>query len=243
MSPLTGQVQFKALLITETAGWHHESLVSAVPALEKLADRHHFQLDRYQPGDPLVEATLAGYDVAIFLMTTGDIFTEEEQAVFEKFIQAGNGFVGIHAASDTEYEWEWYTQLVGRMFRIHPTIQTAWIDLIDANFPGFERWPSRLMWTDEFYDFREETVDDLQYLLTVDESTYNPAADWGRVASDGMGDFHPLSWYHHFDGGRSFYTALGHMPSVYQEPLFLEHVYGGIYWAATGKGLDQSSSD
>ncbi|MEM7575729.1 MAG: ThuA domain-containing protein [Bacteroidota bacterium] len=238
-SPLAGQGQFRALLITETDGWHHESIVAGIPALEGLAERHDFQLDRFQSGQTLTEAALQNYQVVIFLNTTRDIFNEEEEAAFEKFIQAGNGFVGIHAASDTEYEWEWFTQLVGRMFRIHPAVQTAWVDLETRKFPGLERWPDRLMWTDEYYDFTEEKVEGLTYLLSVDESTYDPQANWGSVATEGMGDFHPLSWYHHFDGGRSFYTALGHLPAIYEEPLFLEHIYGGIFWAATGKGLPE----
>jgi type 1 glutamine amidotransferase len=234
---LHGQAQFKALLVTKTQGWHHDALSAAVPAMRALANRHSFQLDRYQDGEKLTSEQLVKYDVIILLSTTGDIFDLEEQAAFEQFIQAGNGFVGIHAAADTEYEWEWYNQLVGRMFRIHPLIQTAMIEVENANFPGLAQWPQRMMWTDEWYEFDEEKTTGLNYLLTVDESTFDPKADWGRVAGDGMGDFHPIAWYHEFDGGRSFYTALGHMPEVYSEKDFLDHVFGGIYWAATGKGL------
>lgn len=229
--------QFSALLITKTGGWHHGSIVAAVPAMKALAERHQFRLDRHQDGMPLTDAQLKNYDVIIMLNTTGDIFNEEEQAAFERFIQAGKGFVGIHAASDTEYDWPWYTQLLGRMFVIHPAIQTAVLEVQNPNFPGLERWPSRLTWTDEWYTFTDEKTEGLQYLLTVDESSYAAKADWGRGKSDGMGNFHPIAWYHEFDGGRSFYTALGHMDEVYQEKLFLEHVFGGIYWAATGKGL------
>lgn len=234
---LHGQVQFKALLITKTQGWHHDALTAAVPAMRALAKRHHFQVDRHQDGEKLNSEQLSRYDVVIMLSTTGDIFDDEEQAAFEAFIRAGNGFVGIHAASDTEYEWPWYNQLVGRMFRIHPVIQTAMLEVEDAAFPGLELWPKRMMWTDEWYEFDEEKVEGLNYILSVDERTYRPEADWGRVAGDGMGDFHPIAWYHEFDGGRSFYTALGHMPEIYSEKNFLDHVFGGIYWAATGKGL------
>jgi hypothetical protein len=205
--------------------------------MEALAERHNFQLDVQQDMIPLTENLLNRYDVIIMVSTTGDIFTDEEQAAFEKFIQSGKGFVGVHAASDTEYDWPWYTQLVGHMFHIHPTIQTAMLDVIQPDFPGLERWPSRLLWTDEWYEFGEAQADNLNYLIKIDESTYNPVADWGRVKGDGMGEFHPLSWYHEFDGGRSFYTALGHMDEVYQDKLFLEHVYGGIYWAAKGVPL------
>jgi uncharacterized protein len=234
---LSAQGQFRALLITQTAGWHHGSIVAVVPALEALAERHNFQLDRKQDAIPLSDRQLENYDIIILANTTGDIFTDEEQAAFEKFIQSGKGYVGIHAASDTEYEWPWYTQLVGHMFKIHPTIQTAMLDVIEPTFPGLSRWPSRVMWTDEWYEFGPAQADNLNYLITIDETTYRPEADWGRVSGTGMGDFHPLAWYHEHDGGRAFYTALGHMPEVYEDKLFLEHVYGGIYWAATGKGL------
>ena len=123
------------------------------------------------------------------------------------------------------------------MFRIHPLIQTAELEVIDRTFPGLERMPDRFGFTDEYYEFGEEMSDGLNYILTIDENTYDPVADWGQVAGDGMGAFHPLAWYQAFDGGRSFYTALGHLPAVYSDELFLEHLYGGIYWAATGKGI------
>ncbi len=229
--------QFRALLITETGGWHHGSITSGIPALQELARRHEFVLDRQQDAIPLSDEGLKDYDVIIMLSTTGDIFTEEEQAAFERFIQSGKGYVGIHAASDTEYDWAWYTRLVGRMFKIHPRNQTAMLDVVDHTFPGLERWPDRLLWTDEWYEFQDATVDDLHYLVTVDESSYEPKADWGANQGTGMGDMHPISWYHDYDGGRAFYTALGHIDDTYKDNLFLQHLYGGIYWAATGKGM------
>ena len=229
--------QFRALLITETGGWHHPSIMSGIPALQALAKRHQFQLDRQQDAIPISDRSLENYDVIIMLSTTGDIFTEEEQAAFERFIQAGKGYVGIHAASDTEYEWPWYTQLVGRMFHIHPQNQTAMLEVLDGNFPGLERWPERMLWTDEWYEFGEEKVEGLNYILAVDEDSYEPGANWGAKKGEGMGDFHPLAWYHEFDGGRAFYTALGHIEETFQDDFFLQHIYGGIYWAATGRGM------
>ncbi len=232
------QAQFKVLLITETAGWHHESIDHGIVAINGLAAKHNFQVVRQQKARKINDDALKGFDAVIFLSTTSDIFDDEEQAAFERYIQSGKGYVGIHAASDTEYDWPWYTQLVGRMFRIHPTQQTARINAIDHNFPGMEHFPETLLFTDEWYDFNEEKVDNLNYLITIDEKTYDPKVDWGRAKSDGMGDFHPLAWYHEFDGGRSFYTALGHIPAVYSDDYFLAHLYGGIYWAATGKGIE-----
>ncbi len=232
-----GAQQFRALLITETAGWTHPSIVSGIPAREALAKRHEFQLDRQQTAIPVTDKGLERYDVIIMLSTTGDVFNDEEQAAVERFIQSGKGWVGIHAASDTEYDWEWYTRLVGHMFNVHPRNQTAVLEVLDGSFPGLERWPERMLWTDEWYDFQPATVDGLNYILAVDESTYDPKADWGAKKTEGMGDMHPISWYHEFDGGRAFYTALGHIDDTYKDDFFLQHLYGGIYWAATGHGM------
>jgi hypothetical protein len=154
----------------------------------------------------------------------------------EEFIRSGKGFVGIHSASDTEYGWPWYTQLVGRSFHIHPAIQTAELEVINDKFPGMNRLPKRFLFTDEYYEFGKEHTKGLNYILKIDESSYDPKADWGQKKGEGMGKLHPMAWYHEFDGGRSFYTALGHLPLVYEDELFLEHLWGGIYWAATGKG-------
>ncbi len=229
--------QFKALLITKTAGWHHESINQGVEAIKALAVRNFFDVQWHQDAVDITDNYLKNFQVIIFLNTTGDIFKEEEQKSIERFIQSGKGYVGIHSASDTEYEWPWYTKLVGRMFHIHPVIQTAKINLTSTKFPGLQGFTDRPLWTDEWYEFLPETTTGLNYILSVDESTYNPKADWAskNVKGIGMGNFHPIAWYHEFDGGRSFYTALGHVPAIYSEPAFLNHIYAGIYWAATGK--------
>ncbi|WP_422350922.1 ThuA domain-containing protein [Flagellimonas sp.] len=246
---IMAQKQFKALLITETAGWHHESILNGTLAMEELALTHNFELKRQQEARKITDDALKGFNVVIFLSTTADIFDDEEQAAFERYIKAGGGYVGIHAASDTEYEWEWYTKLVGRMFHIHPVQQTAKLKIIDHNFPGLEHFPDTLLWTDEWYEFGKENVEGLKYLITVDENTFDPNVTWANRDTNaagekvdrvgkGMGDLHPISWYHEFDGGRAFYTALGHIEKTYENRWFLEHLYGGIYYAATGKGID-----
>ncbi|MBJ2173541.1 ThuA domain-containing protein [Aureibaculum sp. A20] len=242
------QQQFTVLLITETAGWHHESIPNGITAINELAATHNFKVVRQQEAIKITEDGLKNMDAVIFLNTTANIFDDSEQKAFENFIKSGKGYVGIHAASDTEYDWEWYTQLVGRMFHIHPVIQTAKLNIINHNFPGLEHFPNELLWTDEWYEFGEEKVSDLNYLITVDENYYSPAATWKNRDMDkngnmvdrtgkGMGNFHPISWYHEFDGGRSFYTALGHIEKVYENQWFKDHLYGGIYYAATGKGI------
>lgn len=229
--------QFKALVFSKTDGWHHEAINEGVTALRGLAERHHFAMDWHEDASVFSDERLKDYQVVIFLLTTGNILNDEQQAAMERFIRSGKGYVGIHSASDTEYDWDWYTKMVGRTFHIHPVIQTAELQVLNRKFPGLERMPDRFLWTDEFYEFGAERIKGLNYIMAVDEKTYDPSADWGRVAGKGMGKFHPIAWYQEYDGGRAFYTGLGHVPATYSDTLFLEHIYGGVYWAATGKGL------
>jgi type 1 glutamine amidotransferase len=231
------QKQFKALLFTKTAGWHHESIHEGVTSIKTLAERHNFEVEWHEDAKRFNNEFLAQFDVVIFLNTTEDILNEEQQDAFKSFIQSGKGFVGIHSASDTEYDWLWYNQLVGKMFHIHPIQQTAMLEVADSNFPGMKIFPKRFMWTDEWYEFKKiEYSKNLNVLLTVDENTYDTNVQWDEKNGSGMG-YHPISWYQEFDNGRSFYTALGHIPLIYNDAWFLNHIYGGIYWAATGKGI------
>jgi type 1 glutamine amidotransferase len=229
------QKQFKALIVTTTRGFHHESLHYGVIALKEMASRHYFDAVLWESPTSFTDDYLKNFQVVIFLNTTGDIFTPEQQQVMERFIKSGKGYVGIHSASDTEYDWDWYTQLVGRMFKIHPAIQTAKLQVLDPSFPGLQPFAQGRLWTDEWYEFSEEKTHDLHYVLAVDEASYNPVVQWGDRKGSGMGKMHPIAWYHNFDGGRAFYTALGHMPSDFSNDAFLNHLYAGILWAATGK--------
>ena len=230
--------QFKALLITNTAGWHHDSIEAAVPAMRQLAKLHDFDL--VWPNNlatVMTDKGLADYQVIIFMLTTGDILNDEQQAAVERFVKSGKGFAAIHTGTDTEYDWPWYTAMMGTTFLIHPAVQTATVVVQDRNFPGMDQFAKRSLRTEEWYQFKTPLPDGFHVLLTVDESTYNPHANWGTKSGDGMGDFHPVSWYHEYDGGRAFQTALGHLPATYSDPVFLHHVYGGIYWAATGRSF------
>jgi type 1 glutamine amidotransferase len=230
--------QFRALLITETAGFHHSSISAAVPALQDLAKLHHFDLVwTANAGSMMKDEKLAEFDVVIFLLTTGSILNEEQRGAMERFIQSGKGFVGVHSASDTHYDWEWYRKMVGYMFHIHPAIQTGTMQVEEPNFPGMDRFAKRFLFTEEWYEFGPPEGSDLTVLLTVDEDTYAPKAGWGAKTGDGMGEFHPVAWFHEYDGGRAFYSALGHLPATYRDANFMHHLYGGIYWAATGKGF------
>ncbi|MFA3792151.1 ThuA domain-containing protein [Aliiglaciecola sp. SL4] len=229
--------QFKLLVFSKTVGFHHTSVNQAINALTKMSEKHHFDMDWHEDANIFNQKDLAQYDVVMFLLTTGDILNQSQQTAFEQFIESGKGFVGVHSASDTEYDWPWYGKLVGRQFVIHPVIQTAELSVIDRTFPGLELLPDVSLWTDEWYQYGPELSTNLNYILSVDESTYAPQADWGRVKGQGMGEFHPIAWYQEIHGGRAFYTGLGHLPAVYENSAFVEHLFGGIYWAYSGKGL------
>lgn len=231
--------QFNVLVFSKTGGWHHDSIPAGVDAIKDLGKLHDFTVFWTEdPNRVFNDKELGKYQAVVFLLTTGDILNVDQKAAFEHYIKAGGGYVGVHSASDTEYGWPWYTRLVGHMFYVHPTIQTAVLKVEDRQFPGMERWAPRNLWTEEWYEFMPAASNKLKYLLTVDESTYKPETKWPGKEGKGMGKFHPISWYQNYDGGRSFYTALGHLPATYSDPLFRHHLFGGIYWAATGRGLE-----
>jgi type 1 glutamine amidotransferase len=229
--------QFSVALFSKTAGWHHESILEGVTAIRNLGKLHDFNVFWTEDASRVFkDEELKKYKVVIFLSTTGDALNNDQQAAFERYIKAGGGFVGIHAAADTEYDWPWYTKMVGHMFHIHPAVQTATIKVEDPNFPGMDRFAKRFLATEEWYEY-DAPRSKLHYLLSVDEKTYKPYAKWGPKEGKGMGNFHPIAWFQEYDGGRAFYTGLGHLPATFSDVHFLHHIYGGIYWAATGNGF------
>ena len=157
----------------------------------------------------------------MFLSSTGDVLDSTQQAAFEGYIRAGGGFVGVHAAADAEYDWAWYGGLVGAYFKSHPAIQQATVHVAETSHLSTRCLPASWTRTDEWYDFRARPSDSVSVLATLDESTYSGGT---------MGSPHPIAWYHRFDGGRAWYTALGHTTESFSEPAFLDHLAGGILW-------------
>lgn len=230
--------QFEVLVYTSPDQWHNLTEPVAIIEFQKMAQRHAFGLTWTTVNSSFSVEALEGFDVIVFLQSTTRDFNEEQLESLKKFISSGGGFVGIHGTSVTEEEGEWFKKLVGRVFTDHPEEQTAVMNVINKDHPSTMHLPDRWVWTDEWYSFGEALTDNQTILITVDESTYDPDRTWGddnRFTA--MGNSHPVAWYHEFEGGRSFYTALGHMPALFQDPWFLDHIYGGIYWAATGSGV------
>jgi type 1 glutamine amidotransferase len=217
--------KMKFLVFSKTAGWRHDSIEAGIASFKKLAEDKKFEVDFSEDSNVITSENLKQYHAVVFLNTTGDIFNEEQQEVFKKYIQSGNGFVGIHAATDTEYNWPWFGEMVGAYFLDHPNnpnVKPGKFIVIHKNHWATRHMPDEFMHTDEFYNFKNLSTK-VNHVLKIDETSYSGGKN---------PEFHPMSWYHNYDGGRAFYTALGHTKECYTDPLFLEHVWAGLQYAA-----------
>ncbi len=221
----------RVLIFCKTAGYHHSSIAQGIIAIEKLGKENHFRVDTTTDAALFTLSNLKHYKAVIFLSTTGDVLDDEEQQAFEAYIRGGGGFVGVHAATDTEYGWPWYGNLVGAYFGAHPAQQVAVLHIVDTRSLATKHLPKEWKRKDEWYNFKWMTADSLHVLITIDESSYNP----GKLK---MGAYHPMSWYHDYDGGRAFYTELGHTEESYSDPLYLGHLLGGILYATGRKKME-----
>jgi type 1 glutamine amidotransferase len=221
-APGAAPAGFRVLVFTRTAGFRHASIEDGVVAIRRLGQRHGFAVDdtadaaRIGPG-------LAGYRAVVFLSTTGDLLDPGQQAALEGYVGGGGGWVGVHGAADAEYDWPWYGALVGAWFRRHPPVQRATVRPTPGAAALAGRLPGRWQRSDEWYDFRVNPRDRVRVLATVDESTYT---------GGGMGTDHPIAWCQEYDGGRSWYSAMGHTGKSFQDPRFLAHLLAGIRYAA-----------
>lgn len=218
----------RILVFSKTLVFRHESIAQGIEAINALGQKHNIIVDTTENADLFNEENLKRYKAVIFLSTTGDVLNQQQQNDFERFIQAGGGFVGIHAATDTEYHWPWYGQLVGAYFDSHPNnpnVREGEYYVVDKNHPATDSLPDRFKRDDEFYNFKQISPA-IKVLVKLDEKTYEGGTN---------GDNHPASWYQEFDGGRMFYTAMGHTSETFTEELFLDHLWGGIEYVLGGK--------
>lgn len=215
---VVAQVQKKVLIFTKTTGFRHASIPKGVHTVEHLLEQEGISYRHSENSDLFQPDSLKQFDALIFLHTTGDLFNEDQKLAFQKFIRSGKGYLGIHAASDTEFGWSWYGDLVGAYFSRHPKVQEAKIHVINRKHISTRHLPKIWIHKDEWYDFKEVRKG-LHFVLDVDEQSYE---------GGGMGKFHPIAWYQEFDGGRSFYTGLGHTSESFDSELFQKHILGGI---------------
>ena len=209
------------LIFSKTEQFRHGSIEAGIKAIEGLGQKHGFNVESTEDATIFKENNLKKFNVVIFLNTTGDILNDAQQLEFNRFIQAGGGYVGIHAAADTEYKWEWYGKLVGAYFNGHPNdpnVREADIQMVDNTHGSTKMLPNTWHCNDEWYNYKNINPA-IKVLLNLDESSYEGGTN---------GKNHPIAWYHEFDGGRSWYTGRGHTDESFEEPLFLEHLWGGI---------------
>lgn len=211
----------RILVFSKTEGYRHASIPAGVAALRKLCRENGMLMDSTEDAGAFTEKNLRRYAAVVFLNTTGDVLNPAQEAEFERYIQAGGGFVGIHSATDTEYKWGWYGGLVGAYFDNHPAIQDATLQVPDHKHPATRHLGEVWKRHDEWYNLRDVNPK-VNILLNLDESSYEGGE---------MGAHHPMSWYHEYDGGRAFYTALGHTEESYSEPAYLQHLLGGLKYA------------
>lgn len=225
----------KVLVFSKTMGFKHASILAGMVAIQELGIENGFEVDTTKNAELFTEENLKQYSTIVFLSTTENVLDHQQEVAFERYIQAGGGYVGVHAAADTEYDWGWYNKLVGAYFLSHPN-GTPEADFIitDNTFIATQHFTDSV-WhrADELYNYKEINPD-VNILITLDESTYEGGQN---------GDFHPVAWYHDFDGGRSFYTGAGHTDETYVEEKFLKHLLGGIQYAiGENENLDYSKA-
>jgi len=230
----------KILVFSKTAGFHHESIADGNAAIQKLGSQNNFDVDTTTNADLFNDDSLQQYSAVVFLSTTGDVLDNLQENAFERYIQSGGGYMGIHAAADCEYDWGWYGRLAGAYFLSHPgihdtfpNIQTGVLDVVDQGNISTKHLPKEWKKTDEFYSFKKMNKD-VHVLIKVDEKTYHGGVN---------GDDHPMAWYHDYDGGRAFYTNMGHTKESFSDELYLKHILGGIQYAiGDNEELDYSKA-
>jgi type 1 glutamine amidotransferase len=214
--------QGKVLVFSLTKGYHHASIKEGIEALVKLGSENDFLVDTTTSTSAFNHENLKQYKALIFLSPTGSsVFSDQQKLAFKNYINSGGSLVGIHAATDFCYEWKWYGKLIGAYFESHPAVQKATLLVRNPKDKLNKQMPLTWQLTDEWYNFKNVNTD-LIILLTLDENSYKGGK---------MGNNHPASWYHEFDGGKVFYTVLGHNAATYTNPLFLKHLLAGINWA------------
>ena len=213
------------LIFSKTNGFRHESIPAGIEAVKKLGASNGFDVVATEDSLEINKSNLKKFAAVIFLSPTGKVFGPEQEEAFQNYIEQGGGYVGIHAATDCEYNWPWYGKLAGAYFKGHPSQQEAKLIIVNKNHPSTAGLPDTWVRKDEWYNFKDINPD-ITVLIKIDESSYKGGENGGD---------HPMAWYHAYDGGRAFYTELGHTNESFSDPLYLKHLLGGIEYAMGSK--------
>ncbi len=223
---------FEVLVFSKTAGFRHDAIPAGIDALRTLGGQNDFSVTATEDAGAFTSANLAGYEAVVFLNTTGDVLNAAQQTALQSYVDSGGGYLGVHAAADTEYDWPYYGQLVGAWFQSHPAIQQATIRTEDRTHPATSHLGATWTRTDEWYNYRANPRPRVHVLQTLDESTYSGGS---------MGADHPITWCHRQGQGRSFYTGLGHTVESYADPAFRSLLLGGVRYTAGQAAADCSA--
>jgi len=225
------------LVFSKTETFRHESIEAGIEAIKKMGEENDFTVIATENSAAFTKKTLKNFKVVVFLNTTGDVLNDEQQLEFKNYIRAGGGFVGVHSAADTEYDWPWYGKLCGAYFKDHPNnpnVRDASIDVLDQTHISCSHLPERWDRSDEWYNYKSISPE-VTVLLNLDETSYEGGSN---------GASHPIAWYHEMDGGRAFYTGGGHTIECYTEPNFVKHILGGIkYSMGENLSVDNASAN
>ena len=224
-SPGGSSPRYRVLAFTEATGEVHSSTGEGVDALEDLGRRHGFSVTEARSSSGVfTESNLKRYRAVVFLNTAGDVLSAAEQTAFENYYKDGGGFLGIHSAIVTEPDWQFLTDLLGtRADGAAAALDRATIKVADRVHEASKSLPEYWSHEDEYYNFSENVRGVSHVLATVDENTYSGGAD---------GFDHPVMWCKDYEGGRSFYTAVGHTRESYRSDNVRKHLAGAVAWAA-----------
>lgn len=209
------------LVFTKTMGYRHKSIEKGVETLKNLGKENNFSITQTEDSLQFNETNLKKYDLVLFLSTTMDVLGPDQEQAFKNYINNGGNYMGIHAASDTEYDWPWYGKLVGAYFTSHPNdpnVREAKMNVVNREHLSTAHLNDTWVRNDEWYNYKNINPD-IEVLIYLDETSYQGGTN---------GDNHPIAWYQEFDGGRVFYTGGGHTQESYDEPDFQKHLVGGI---------------
>lgn len=220
--------------VTNGKGYVHENIADSVKAIRKMGAENGFQVDASDDPKLFTKDNLKQYKVLVFSNSNNEAFENDEQReALKAFIHAGGGFVGIHSATGSERKWPWYWAMIGGSFNRHPKLQPFTVRVVDVKHPAARKLPASFKWADECY-YHKEVNRDIKPILVTDPAKIEDP----KKASDApslIGDSIPLAWSHIFEGGRVFYTALGHKKEDYTNPLLYNQILGGIQWAMGAK--------
>ena len=237
---LTAQLKNKHVLIftKNGKGYVHENIPASIAALQKLGIENGFTTDTTTNSALFNDANLKKYDAIIFSNTNNDVFdTEEQRVAFMRYIQAGGGFMGIHSASGTERKWKWFKLMLGATFLRHPPLQPFTVHILDKKHSAVKKLSPQWETKDECYYFKEINSS-IKVLLVSDISTIKEADSSKNVNPDVFGNRYPAAWCQEFEGGKIFYTSLGHNKEDYSNAIYLAHILEGLKWVTNKPKLD-----